>query len=1666
MTKSLLFPAALPLLVFAVRSQAADVTMNAGDGFGSTSFNAAGQWNNGAAPTAANQYFNGGFLLRTPADGNSYTFAGASLTITGPGTFAAAANEALMWKGTGTTAVITVPNLIVNGGQVRHGQGSGDSFTLAGNISVGANGAGFAAQGGFNVAAPIAGTSRIVVLANGSGEAARMVTFSSSASTFTGDLDLNAANSLATLADDAVFHFVAGASGDSNQIVGTGSIVLNGDFVIDLSGAAATAGSSWPLVTVTTRTFGETFTVQGFTASGTAGSRIWSKEANGVNYQFSEASGVLAVIDNDSDGDGLDDAFEQVIIDFDSGDAYAALADVLPGDDFDGDGSTNLQEFLAGSDPTDFYSTAADTDGDGMTDTWEVQYFGDLSHDGTADADANGGPDGLTDYDEFLEGTDPTDSDTDDDGLNDGDEISGDLNVDFFNEPTVPLLADTDGDGLTDGEEISGSLNAGFGGAATDPNQQDSDFDEETDASELAFGSNPNDAASLPAKAAIIAPGLRNGGFESVNGVPGTLGETYNDLGWDNATHNVDSWTDWLNTTANTGGLRPAQPDHNGFGLNVAEFEDLTNDATKNMTSYVVQLNDVIEVTWFHTQDDTGNSSLTLLVDDGFGGVTNTGITKASALPSATVPNSLVYTAVTGSPLIGRKLGIGVTGDGGHKIDNVILSLKDRDADSDGLSDFAEDRYWGNNDGNPDAAELLVTTGGADWDSDTYTNAQEVSGGSDPTDAGSVPADSDGDGLDDLWEDQYFGNNDGIVDASDLVQDGNGDPDRDFATNEAEESAGTAPDDASDWPDADGDGMSDAWEAANGVSDAGADDDSDGSTNLEEHDAGSDPNDPAWSATKAVLRHRWSFSGSLADSVGGSDAQAIDPDANAATGGGFTQDSASVTLGGGVKAESHYVLLGNNLLSGLQADRISPVTIELWATPHAVQNWSRIVAFGTDNGAPAGNQAFSMSWSFGTDANSDRVLWNGEQQSDGSNAPYLLDVPYHVVLSVTPAYYAGTASGAVVKWYASPAVAGHPLFAAKGQFETGADLTDLQDAVAYLGRSMWGDNTASASWDEVRIWAGELTETERELFQILGPDSMDRSDSEPDGFPDAWEMAYFGNLTTATVGADSDGDGANDEVELAAESSPNDIDSVPADVDGDGLDDEFFELVYFRNLFQSGTDDPDGDLCDNEYEETGDALGSSDPTDPLLMPDVDNDGLPDGWEFRYFGAGNLSPTDLDDGDADNRDNYAEFLAGTNPTLADTDADGLDDDEEETAGTNPLDPDSDDDGLTDGQEVNTYLTDPLLADSDGDLFGDKYEIDHGSDPKNAASVPSQPTGFALLEDFDGPGMTPGQTFNGINGWSVDAANVVVANPAGADRSGHWVNGAMRRSLTASGLQVLHGNTGTLFMQVYIEDADPQLIDHSLSFSDTTGTGTGDHEAQTGMISGNLTVRNGATNYDSGYDFVQGAWYNLWLVADNQNDITRVFVESPAGQTGQVEITAGQTCTFRNGTAANALIQLLFLEFDTGSVLIDNLYVDPTARNLANPLGSSSDGDGDGLDDAWETAYFGGTSATNGGPAEDFDGDGTDNLTEFRLGLIPDDAASRFAIAVTDTNGPAGGFSLQWPSKEGVTFTIRRSANLSTWTDIATGVLAATGGASTSYSDAAAPAGKAFYQVELE
>jgi hypothetical protein len=91
--------------------------------------------------------------------------------------------------------------------------------------------------------------------------------------------------------------------------------------------------------------------------------------------------------------------------------------------------------------------SSPDTDGDGLPDSWETTYFGNLSFSDTDDPDN----DGLNNLAEFNAHTNPIDSDSDDDGLDDGLEVN--------TLGSNPLLVDTDGDTWPDGMEVAAGTN-------------------------------------------------------------------------------------------------------------------------------------------------------------------------------------------------------------------------------------------------------------------------------------------------------------------------------------------------------------------------------------------------------------------------------------------------------------------------------------------------------------------------------------------------------------------------------------------------------------------------------------------------------------------------------------------------------------------------------------------------------------------------------------------------------------------------------------------------------------------------------------------------------------------------------------------------------------------------------------------------------------------------------------------------------------------------------------------------------------------------------------------------------------------------------------------------------------------------------------------------------
>ena len=182
----------------------------------------------------------------------------------------------------------------------------------------------------------------------------------------------------------------------------------------------------------------------------------------------------------------------------------------------------------------------ADSDGDGLPDSWETannldpdDNGEDPNNNGIAgdpDQGADGDPDsdGLTNLEELVLHTDPQENDTDMDGLLDGVESNTGTWNGADDTGTDPTNADSDDDGLSDGVEnpdlahnrLDPSQQPG-----TDPNLADTDGDGKDDSVELADGTDPTNTNDVLVPTGVLVgdgaerPFATGGGADGWSGV-------------------------------------------------------------------------------------------------------------------------------------------------------------------------------------------------------------------------------------------------------------------------------------------------------------------------------------------------------------------------------------------------------------------------------------------------------------------------------------------------------------------------------------------------------------------------------------------------------------------------------------------------------------------------------------------------------------------------------------------------------------------------------------------------------------------------------------------------------------------------------------------------------------------------------------------------------------------------------------------------------------------------------------------------------------------------------------------------------------------------------------------------------------------------------------------
>ncbi len=239
----------------------------------------------------------------------------------------------------------------------------------------------------------------------------------------------------------------------------------------------------------------------------------------------------------------------------------------------------------------------------------------------------------------------------------------------------------------------------------------------------------------------------------------------------------------------------------------------------------------------------------------------------------------------------------------------------------------------------------------------------------------------------------------------------------------------------------------------------------------------------------------------------------------------------------------------------------------------------------------------------------------------------------------------------------------------------------VNDAALDPDNDGWSNLTEYLTGFEPRH--GDLSGTDDEASPLFtGNFSGQLPDSDHDGIPDAWELAFGTNPALADANADPDGDGRSNLAEYNAGTNPlvNDwlgpaalgslnflVDTgginggYAPDSDHDGMPDAW-ELAHGLNpAVADANGNPDGDALTNiqEYNAGSDpsvfgyfifvnAQGNVFTCDTGgVFLDTDGDGIPDWWERQYTGDPlALSPSG--DNDGDGTVNLDEYLAGLNP----------------------------------------------------------------------------------------------------------------------------------------------------------------------------------------------------------------------------------------------------------------------------------------------------------------------------------------------------------------------------------------------------------------------------------
>ena len=199
--------------------------------------------------------------------------------------------------------------------------------------------------------------------------------------------------------------------------------------------------------------------------------------------------------------------------------------------------------------------------------------------------------------------------------------------------------------------------------------------------------------------------------------------------------------------------------------------------------------------------------------------------------------------------------------------------------------------------------------------------------------------------------------------------------------------------------------------------------------------------------------------------------------------------------------------------------------------------------------------------------------------------------------------------------------------------------------------------------------------------------------------------------------------------------------------------------------------------------------------------------------------------------------------------------------------------------------------------------------------------------------------------------------VAVDPENAGNQVLRVTGSTQNNgvyLNLAAAQIIErGETGTVFFRVlFASDAD-----HNVS------VGFGNTANNYNSVQGNFRFRN-AENWTVSHGTNPTAaasnpsarevetWYNVWMVINPEGGVNKweAYIQPDGGTQTQIVTGAANTLfTFKDGNGVDAATDRLVIYFGTTSgvelgeaspVYLDDFYIDPTGKNLANPIPEAS------------------------------------------------------------------------------------------------------------------------------